>query len=83
MKVKALVMSNSLWSQGFLPLEFSRQEYLSDKHSLCKGIFLIQGLNPSLHITGRFFIVKATYGKLHMGPQKFPNIESNPEKEQN
>ena len=60
MKVKALVMSNSLWSQGFLPLEFPRQEYLSDKHSLCKGIFLIQGLNPSLHITGRFFRVKAT-----------------------
>ena len=37
MRVRALVMSNALWPQGFLPLEFSRQEYWSGNHSLWRG----------------------------------------------
>ena len=58
-------MSNSAtqWTvacQPPLSVEFSRQEYWSGLHSLLRGIFLTQGLNPVSRAVGRFFTVWAT-----------------------
>ena len=54
--------------QGPLSMEFSRQEYWSC-HALLQGIFPTQGLNPGLHIAGRFFTVWATREALYIDIQ--------------
>ena len=45
---KALVMSDSLWPQISLSIEFLRQECWRDHHSLLQGIFLIPDLTQGI-----------------------------------
>ena len=56
-----LVMSNSLWPHGlYSPWNSPGQNAGAGSLSLLQGIFPTQGLNPGLHIAGRFFTRWAT-----------------------
>ena len=59
-QVQLLATPWTVAHQAPLSNEFSRKEYQNGCHSLLQGIFLTQGSNLGLLLTGRFFTTGAT-----------------------